>query len=45
MSLDGTNKNIEFRDNTHAFLDMFNKAVLNGLEAIGMAAETHAKIF
>ena len=43
MSLEGTNKNIEFRDNTRTFLDMFNNAVLNGLEAIGMAAETHAK--
>ena len=43
MSLEGTRKNIEFRDNTRTFLEMFDRALFNGLEAIGMTAETYAK--
>lgn len=34
---------IEFTDNTKLFLSAYEKALRNGLEAIGMTAETHAK--
>lgn len=32
-----------FKDNTSEFLDALDKAIENGLEAIGMTAEGHAK--
>lgn len=35
--------NITFRDNTDEFLSALGKAIENGLTAIGMAAERHAK--
>lgn len=34
---------IKITDNTDAFLTAFDKAIRNGLEAIGMTAETYAK--
>ena len=34
---------ITFKDNTSEFLDALDKAIENGLEAIGMTAEGHAK--
>lgn len=34
---------VTFRDNTEAVLGLLNKAELRGLDAIGMAAEGHAK--
>ena len=34
---------IKLTDNTELFLSAYEKALRNGLEAIGMTAETHAK--
>ena len=36
-------RNIEFHDHTDEFLDLLMKAKIRGLEAIGLAAEGHAK--
>lgn len=35
--------NIEVNDNTEQFLEYLDKAIVNGLTAIGMTAEGHAK--
>ena len=36
-------KNIEVNDHTDQFLEYLDKAIVNGLTAIGMTAEGHAK--
>ena len=36
-------KNIEYRDNTEEVLEAMEAAIRRGFEAIGLAAERHAK--
>lgn len=43
MSLKGSHSNIEFNDHSEEIIKLLGEAVVNGLEAIGMTAETYAK--